>query len=72
MWGKEKIDLFYCFTGTNETPSMLKMREYLADKLNNTLYNPEALALNIYVSGFAFVFWGFFSDKNKYFGQKWA
>ncbi|EMP39875.1 Cation channel sperm-associated protein subunit beta [Chelonia mydas] len=36
--------------GTNETPSMLKMREYLADKLNNTLYNPEALALNIYGS----------------------
>ncbi|XP_039389536.1 cation channel sperm-associated protein subunit beta isoform X7 [Mauremys reevesii] len=36
--------------GTNETPSMLKMRAYLADKLNITLYNPEALALNIYGS----------------------
>uniref|UniRef100_A0A8C4VPY6 Cation channel sperm-associated protein subunit beta n=1 Tax=Gopherus evgoodei TaxID=1825980 RepID=A0A8C4VPY6_9SAUR len=36
--------------GTNETPSMLKMRAYLADKLNITLYNPEGLALNIYGS----------------------
>ncbi|XP_074853582.1 cation channel sperm-associated auxiliary subunit beta [Carettochelys insculpta] len=36
--------------GTNKTPSMIKMREYLADKLNNTLFNPEALALNIYGS----------------------
>ncbi|KAM7164019.1 cation channel sperm-associated auxiliary subunit beta [Macrochelys suwanniensis] len=36
--------------GTNETPSMLKTRAYLADKLNNTLYNPEALALNIHGS----------------------
>ncbi|XP_067403186.1 cation channel sperm-associated auxiliary subunit beta [Emydura macquarii macquarii] len=36
--------------GTKETPSMSKMRAYLADKLNNTLYNPDALALSIHGS----------------------
>ncbi|XP_059579159.1 cation channel sperm-associated auxiliary subunit beta [Alligator mississippiensis] len=36
--------------GTNATPSMLKMRAYLKGKLNATLYNPDALTLNIYGS----------------------
>ncbi|XP_015282591.1 PREDICTED: cation channel sperm-associated protein subunit beta-like [Gekko japonicus] len=37
-------------SATNKTSSLLKMRTYLAHRLNTTLYNPDGLTLSIYGS----------------------